>query len=63
MTFHPPYDQRLAFVIRQDATQIAMQFLSQRLLAEKRPAVFGGENRVNEDFGERLGHVIQLLQS
>jgi hypothetical protein len=33
-----------------------MQFLPQRLVAKEWTAVFGGEDRVNKDFGELLGH-------
>jgi hypothetical protein len=33
-----------------------VQFVAQRFVAEKRTAIFGRENGVNQDFGERLWH-------
>src|SRR5207244_12726270 len=39
-----------------DATEVAMQFFAQGFVAEERPPVFGGKDRVHENFGEGLRH-------
>jgi hypothetical protein len=45
-------DEGLAVVIRQDAAKVAVQFLSQRPVAEKRAAVFRREDGMHQNFGE-----------
>ena len=56
MIFHTADAERLAIVIRQDAAEVTVQFFAQRFIAEKRAAVFGGENGVNHNLGEGLRH-------
>jgi hypothetical protein len=40
----------------QDAVEVTVQFVAQRFVAEERPPVFGGEDRVHQNFGEGLRH-------
>ena len=56
MVFHTTHDDGLAFEIGQDAAEVAVQFVAQRFVAQERSPVFGGEDRVHENFGERLRH-------
>ena len=56
MIFHASDDDGLAFEIRQDAAEITVQFVAQWFVAEKRPPVFGGKDRVHENFCEGLRH-------
>ncbi len=56
MVFHAANDDGLAIVVGQTAAEIAVQFLAQSFVAQKWPAVFRRENRVDDDFGERLRH-------
>ena len=56
MIFHAAHDDGLAFEIGQDAAEVTIQFVAQRFVAEEGPAVFGGEDRVHENFGEGLRH-------
>ncbi len=57
VVFHASNDDGLAFEIRQDAAEVAVQFVAQRFVAEERLPVFGGKDRVHENFGEGLRHV------
>ena len=52
MVFHTAYDDGLAFKIGQDAAKIFVQFVAQRFVAEERPTVFGGKDRMHQNFGE-----------
>jgi len=54
--FDAAHDNGLAVKVRKDPTEVAMESLPQGGVAEERAAIFGGEDRVNEDFGERLWH-------
>jgi len=63
MIFHPGNDKWLAVVLRQDAANILMQFSPENLVAQIRPAVFGRENGVHQNLGERLGHDAMMLQA
>ncbi len=56
MIFHTTNNDGLAFEIGQDAAEVAVQFIAQRFVAQKGPPVFGGEDRVHENFGEGLRH-------
>ena len=56
MIFHAAHDDRLAFEIGEDAAKVTVQFITQGFVAEQGPPVFGGKDRVHEDFGERLRH-------
>jgi hypothetical protein len=40
----------------QNATEVSMQFLAQRLIAQEWPSGFGGEDGVNQNLRERLRH-------
>ena len=57
MIFHAADNDGLAFEVGQDAAEVAVQFITQRFVAEEWPPVFGGEDRVYKNFGERLRHV------
>jgi len=50
-------------VIRQDAAQITVQFFAERFVAKKRAPVFGRENSVNQNLGERLRHGVRMRES
>ena len=63
MIFHATDDDGLAFEIREDAAEIAMQFVAQWFVAEEWPPVFGGKDRVHENFGERLRHVGMMRET
>ena len=52
--FHPADNDGLAVEMGQDSTQVAVQFFAERAVAQERAAVFGREDGVNQDFGERL---------
>lgn len=56
MVFHAADDDWLAFEIGEDAADVSVQFVAQRFVPEKRPPVFGGKDRVHENFGEGLRH-------
>jgi len=56
MVLNAADDDGLAFQIRQDAAEVAMQFIAQRFVAEEWPPVFGGKDRVHKDFSEGLRH-------
>lgn len=56
MIFHATHDDGLAFEIRQDAAEVFVQFITQRFVAEERPPVFDGKDRVHQNFGEGLRH-------
>jgi hypothetical protein len=48
-------------MVRQNAAEVTVQLFPQRFIAKKRTPVFGGENGVNQDFGEGLGHDAIIL--
>lgn len=56
MVFHAAHDDGLAFEIGEDAAEIFVQFIAQWYVAEEWPPVFGGKDRVHENFGEGLRH-------
>jgi len=56
MVLHAAADDGLAFEIGQGAAKIFVQFIAQRFVAKEWPPVFGGKDRVHENFGERLRH-------
>lgn len=56
MVFHAAHDDGLAFEIGEDAAEIFVQFVAQRFVAEERPPVFGGKDRMHQNFGEGLRH-------
>ena len=56
MIFHAADYERLAIKMGQDSTEVMMRFLAQRPVAQGWAAVFGGENRVNQNLSERLWH-------
>ncbi len=62
MVFDPTNNQRLAMVVGQNASQIAVQFLAQELVTQKGPTLFGGENRVDQNLGEGLWHARTMVQ-
>ena len=63
VVFHAAHDDGLAFEIGQDAAEIFVQFVPQRFVAEERPPVFGGKDRVHQNFGEGLRHVGMMRNS
>jgi ABC-type branched-subunit amino acid transport system ATPase component len=50
-------DDGMAVVLIEDAAEKAVQFRAEVVVDEEGAAVFGGEDGVDEDFGEGLGHV------
>ena len=62
MILHAANDEGLAILVRQNAAEVTVQFFPQRFVANKRAAVFGRENDVNQDFGEGLGHDAMMLE-
>ena len=56
VVFHATDNDGLAFEIGQNAPEITVQFIAQWFVAEERPPVFGGKDRVHQDLGERLRH-------
>jgi hypothetical protein len=62
MIFHSANDNGLASVIGQDAAEIAVQFLAELLGAQKRTAVFGRENGVDQNFCEGLRQGVRMLK-
>ena len=56
MVFHATHDDGLAFEIGQYATEVTVQFVAQWFVAEEGSPVFGGEDRMEENFGEGLRH-------
>lgn len=50
MVFDPTNDERLAIKIVQYSTNVMVQFIANRFVAQEWAAVFGGENRMNQDF-------------
>ena len=63
MIFHAANDDWLAFEIGEDAAEVAVQFITQGFVADQGPAVFGGKDRMHEDFGERLRHGGMMRES
>ena len=56
VVFNAANDERLAIVLGQNAAEVAVQFFAQGFVAEKRTAILGRENGVNQNLGEGLGH-------
>ena len=56
MVGHAADDEGLAIVFRQDASEVTVQLVAERFVAEERTAVFGGEDGVNQNLGEGLRH-------
>ena len=59
---HPANDDGLAIQFGEDAAAITMQFVAQRFIPEERTAVFGGENSMDQDLSERLGHEMMMSE-
>jgi len=53
---HTADDEGLAFEIREDAAEVAMEFVAEGLVPQEWPPFLGREHEVEEDFGERLRH-------
>jgi hypothetical protein len=49
---NPANNEGLAIEIGQNTSKIEMHFLPESSVAQKRTAIFGGENRMHEDFCE-----------
>ena len=47
MIFNAPNDDGLAFEIGQNAAEVTVQYVAQEFVAEERPPVFGGKDRVH----------------
>ena len=63
MILHATDDDRLAIEVGQNATEVAVQFVTQRFVAEERPPVFGGQDRVHENFCEGLRHIGMMRET
>jgi hypothetical protein len=53
---HAAYDHRRTVESVQDAADVSVHFLTEGAVAQERPALFGREDNVQEDFGEGLRH-------
>jgi hypothetical protein len=62
MVFHTADDDRLAILVRQDAAEVTVQFIAQWFVTEQWAAVFGLEDGVNQNLGERLGHETMMFK-
>jgi len=62
MVFRAAGNNRLAIQIGQDAAKVMVQFITHLAVAKKRPPVFGGKDRMDEDFPERLWHEGMMRQ-
>ena len=71
VVFDPADDDGLAFESAENTTEILMELLAQLAVAQKGRAVFGGEDRVHDNFREglrprmeheRIADLIQPLQ-
>lgn len=49
-------DDRWTIEPGQDAAEVTVEFVAEGFVTEEGAAVFGGEDGVDEDFGEGLGH-------
>ena len=56
MILHAANEDGLAFEIGQNAAEVSVQFIAHRFVAEERPSVFGGADRVHQNFGEGFWH-------
>lgn len=56
VVFHAANDDRLAIEGSGDATQVVMKFVTKWEVVQVGSAVFGGEDDVDENFGEGLGY-------
>ena len=56
MILYSADDDRLAFELGQNAAEVTMQFIPKRSVTEERSPIFRREDRVHQDFGERLRH-------
>jgi len=56
VVFDPTDDDRLAVESVKNAAKLFIQLFAQGAVVQKGCAVFGGENGMNEDFREGLGH-------
>ena len=62
MVFRAAGNNRLAIQIGQDAAKVMVQFITQLAVAKKWLAVFGGKDRMDKDFPERLRHAGMMRQ-
>jgi hypothetical protein len=60
MVLDTSHDDGLAIEATQDAAQVAVQFPAQSPVAQERAALFGGEDGVKDDPGQRLWHVVRM---
>ena len=63
MILHAADDEGLAIEMREDAAEVAVEFLAERFVAEERAAIFGREDHVQEDLCERLRHGLSVCGS
>ena len=54
MILYSTDDDRLAFELGQDAAEVTVQFIPERFVTTERSPSFRREDRVHQDFGERL---------
>jgi hypothetical protein len=56
VVFHATNDDGLALEVLENASEIVLEFLPQRSVAQQGAAVFGGEGRTRANPGQRLRH-------
>ena len=61
MILHAADDERLATEVREDAAEVAVEFLAEQLVTKERAAILGREDRVQEDLCERLRHGVSVV--
>ena len=49
-------DEGLAFEVREDPAEVAVEFIAQHLVFQKRAPFLGREDQVQKDLCERLRH-------
>jgi hypothetical protein len=63
MIFGAANDEGLAIVTGENAAEVAVQFFTERFVAQKWPAFLGRENRMHQNFGKGLWHGAMMVQS
>ena len=54
------HNDGLAIEVAEDAAQVAVQFVAQGRVAQEWSALFGGEDSMQDDLGQRLRHAVRM---